>query len=128
MSFPCNTLYSYLSNYAGLKALVGTRIYPAPAPEQCSKPYCAYMVIDEIRYYSHGGYSNYSEYRIQISCFGETRASAQAVADQVILAMEAWPGANSDIQKSFFEGGFSIYEEITELHHIPCDFIVAYGG
>ena len=127
MSFPADVLYSYLSTHVGLSALVGTRIYPVDALEQGAKPYCVYAVISEIRHYSHGGYSNLSEYRIQISCYGDTNASARAVVAQVIAALEAWPSVNPNVQKSFFENDFFIYEPETELHHIPVDFMVGYG-
>ena len=128
MSFPADVLYTYLSTYAGLIALTSTRIYPVDGLEQCAKPYIVYAVISEIRHYCHGGYSNLSEYRVQISCYGDTLASARAVADQVVTAMDAWPAANANVQASFFENDLYIFEENTKLHHIPVDYKVAYGS
>lgn len=119
-------LYSYLSTYAGLVALVDTRIYPLVGPQKVTAPYCTYQKISPGRMYSHSGFSGLSKPRMQVSCYGSTYAQVKAVAAQVIAAVEAWPGA-SNIQAAFVENELDMYDPETGLYHVPVDFFVQYG-
>lgn len=126
-------LKTQLFGHAGLTALVGTRIRPVLAPGKLEAPYCVYMVVSQVRQYSHDGYGNLDRYRAQISCFTQDKdgssgyGQAAAVAAQVIAAMEAWPAANVRVQACFLEDRGDLYEEETGYYHIPLDFIVWYG-
>ena len=119
-------LYAYLSTYAGLTELVGTRVYPLVAPQAVKESYCTYQKISPGRKYSHGGFSNLSRPRIQVNCYATTYAQAKAIAVQVIAAVEAWPGA-SNIQAAFVENEIDMYDPDTELYQVPVDFFVYYG-
>ena len=119
-------LYGYLSTYAGLTALISTRIYPLVAPQNVTKPYCTYQKISLERKYSHGGYSGLQRPRLQVSCYAETYEQSRAVADQVIAALEAWPGA-ANIQAVFIENEIDLYDPDTGLQYIPVDFFCYYG-
>jgi hypothetical protein len=41
-------LFSRLSSFAGLKALIGTRIYPAPAPQNAAYPLVTYQEVSRV--------------------------------------------------------------------------------
>lgn len=120
-------LYAHLSIYAGLTALIDSRIYPLKAPQEVTVPYCVYQIISEQRFYSHGGFSNLSRLRMQISAYGNTELQVSQVAEQVIMSMEAWPSANANVQASQQENTFNAYEDITGLFYMPIDFFVFYG-
>lgn len=119
-------LYGYLSTYAGLTALISTRIYPLVAPQNVTKPYCTYQKISLERKYSHQGFSDLQRPRLQVSCYGETYGQARTVADQLIVALEAWPGA-ANIQAVFVENEIDLYDYDTGLHYTPVDFYCYYG-
>jgi len=97
------------------------------APQNTTKPFCVYQLISPNREYSHSGYSGLSKPRVQISCYAETYDGAHAVADKVIEAVEAWPGA-TNIQAAFIDNQQDMYDSETDLYHVPVDFIVHYGG
>lgn len=122
-----DALYSYLSGYAGLTALVDKRIYPFLAPQGVSAPYCVYSKIGNQRQYSHDGYSTLQRPRVQISCFAATYVTAHAIAEQIVAAMEAWPDTNADVQVVFEENEIDDYEPDTKLHHAAVDFFIWYG-
>jgi len=126
MSFQSD-LYSRLSGYAGLTALVDYRIYPATASPTSATPYCTYQIIHPQRFYSHQGFTGLVRYRVQVSCVAADPDTARNVATQVIAAMEGWPDANSAVQSCFHDGDFDEYDEQAEVHHVPVDFLVHYG-
>ena len=122
-------LYSYLSTYAGLTALVSTRIYPiGEVPQKVNAPYCVYMLVSNERVYSHNGFSKLQESRIQISVYSATNLLAKQIRDQMILAMEAWESASTSVQSCEYAGEQDFYESEIQLKHIPIDFIVEYGN
>jgi hypothetical protein len=113
-------LYTRLSTYAGLVALVSTRIYPLVAPQNATKPYITYSRISTQREYSYSGYSNLQRVRFQISCYAETYAAAKAIAIQVMAAVEAWTA----VQAAFVENQTDLFEKETKLYHVPVDIFV----
>jgi len=111
------SLYSYLSTYAGLVALVGTRIYPVgDVPQSPTVPYCVYSRPSSDRVYSHQGYSHLSEDDIQINYYDTTTAKVEAIEAQVIAAIEAWPAANSSVQMALITNiAGDLYDPQTDL-------------
>ena len=122
-----SALYSQLSTYAGLIALVSTRTYPGAAPDTVADPYCVFFQVSRRPVYTHQGATGLSEYRMQVSCFAKTYDSVKAIAAQVELAMEAWMAANSNVQACFLDDEQDINEEESEYYHVPLDFLVQYG-
>lgn len=80
-------LHSRLTTHAGTSALVGTRVYPVIAPQNAQYPCIVYQRISGTE---QMGTTQIREARYQLSCWGETFASAQAVATQVRAALEEW--------------------------------------
>lgn len=120
-------LYTRLSSYSGLTALVGTRIYPVAASQTSTMPYCVYQVISRERQYSHQGFSNLERYRVQISCVAADPDVVRDVVTQVIAAMEGWPAANSMVQSCLHDGDFDDFDEDVKVYHVPVDFLIWYG-
>lgn len=120
-------LYSHLSTFTGLTALVGDRVYPVTAPQTVQAPFCVFFKVSDARIYSHQGFSGLERVRVQISCYAETYLEAKQVAEQVTAAMEAWLAANVKVQASFQENELDMYDSETGLYHVPVDFFIWYG-
>ena len=128
-------LYTQLSGYAALAALVGTRIYPRQVRQPTEPPYLVTVKVSDVPVYSHQGYSHLRRIRQQVSVFAKTDASAEAVVAQLKLAMEAWPAANSSVQMCMMLEDYGLLEEEAanpdgsgqSLLHNPVDFLVYYA-
>ena len=87
------SLYARLSTYAPLMALVSTRIYPMSLPQTPTLPAVTYYRVNAPTEHMLGETASSIEragYRIQ--CWGISWASAVAVAEQVIAALDAFAG------------------------------------
>lgn len=85
------TLFTRLSTFAGLMALIATRIYPIIMPQGVTYPAVTYQRIStQPREIAMGEDPGIARARIQITSWGETFVSARTVADQVRLAMERY--------------------------------------
>lgn len=88
-------LATELEAYAGLTALVVSRIYPTRHPETPTLPLVVYRTISsppEMTFTADGERPPARNPRIQISCYGATYASARAVADQVAACLDGHAG------------------------------------
>lgn len=91
-------LYTHLSGYAGLTALVSTRIYPDEMPQGCAKPAVVYQRIDTPREYTHDGPAHLAHPRFQFTAWALPSATAsgsttaKAVADQIRAALDGYTG------------------------------------
>ena len=106
-------LYSTLTNDAGVSALVSNRVYPAPAPEGVTFPYCTYQLISGERVTTLPGVGDAKRKRMQVSCHGATYSSAKAVADAVYSAFEG---------DGYLESEFDLYDSQTQVHTIAVDW------
>lgn len=115
-------LYTQLSGYAGLSALVSTRIYPSKAPQTLtpSQSYVVYHQISERPIHSHQGYSSLREVRMQVSCMAKNYDAARAIAEQVKLAMDAWTWPQACLR----DGDTELYDPESGCEHIALDFII----
>lgn len=116
-------LYSRLTTYAPLEALISTRVYAVAPPQDVVLPYCVCSKVSNQRQYSHDGYSSLQRPRIQVSCFATGYLIAKQIAEQVIAALESWPGADN-VQAAFMENEIDLYEQDTKLYHVPVDFLI----
>ena len=112
-------LFLQLTGYAGLAALVGTRIYRVTLPVDPTLPAVTFQRIDTPREYSHDGDSHLPHPRFQISCWATTQSVAEAVADQVRGALRGWHLAYGEA--AFVEDQADAYEPETGIYHIPLD-------
>ncbi len=123
-------LYSYLKGYAGLAALVSTRIYPLILPQDSTFPAVTYQRISGPRIHTMGNDPGLAYPRFQVSCWGKTYASAKAVAAQVIAALQnqrntTWGGTGGVmVQASILESDRDLYEPDTQVYHVPVDVTI----
>ena len=123
-------LYSRLSSFAGLFALVGNRIYPVLIPESAQLPAVAYSLISTPEIHAMNADPTINGPRYQISCRSATFSSAEDVAEQVKLALKDYSGTVEGIviQRIFYKDEKHFDEPDTKTFHIAIDFIVWYEG
>lgn len=88
MSFQSD-LYAAITAHPGLTALIGTRLYPNEAAQESPTPFIVYYEFATPREQTIDCTIAVSKPRIQYSIYGETFASALAVADQLRAALDA---------------------------------------
>jgi len=77
---PDAAVYTMLSGASGVTDLVSTRIWVGPAPQVSSMPYISIYDIAGEHINDLVGGGNLRKGRVQIDCYGTTKASANAVA------------------------------------------------
>lgn len=122
-------LYSRLTGFAGLSALVSTRVYPATAPQDPTFPLIVYNRISGSRFESLAGSSGLARPRFQFDVYATTYSSAKAVAEQIRLALQGFRGtvASVDIQAVNYNGDSDNYEEDSELYVVSLDFEIIHA-
>ena len=121
MSFSSD-LYARLRGHAGLSALVGDGIYPLCLPQNPMLPAVVYQRISGQRVQNltrdTGGPQRV---RVQITAWAEDVDTANSVAEQVRLAMEAATGWRAlhalDVEQ---------YEPDTGLYSVVADYLTHY--
>jgi len=95
MSVLEESLYGYLSTYAGLTALVSDRVYAFRIPQGATLPCVTFQRIDTPRILAHdtsGIGSNLAYPRFQFDAWATTYASAKAINDQIRAALNGKTG------------------------------------
>jgi hypothetical protein len=99
---------SELKADSAVAALVGTRVYPDPAPQEVTTfPRIVYAVDDDEPQMTFGGKSGLNQQRITFSCQARTPAQRDALLQAVINLLNGARGTWSTIvvQGVFLEGG-----------------------
>ena len=86
-----DAIYSRAQAYAGLTALIGTRLYNTQAPQNTSMPYVTYQIVSGDRHHVMSR-DSLGQPRIQFDSYGTTRASAEDVNTQVVACFNRWKG------------------------------------
>lgn len=119
-------LQTRLTGYAGLAALVGTRVYPIKLPQTPTMPAVSYQRIDGPRESGIASEHGMAHPRIQVDSWASTYGGAKAVAEQVRTALERWSDATTTpvVLDSFIEGDTDLYESEVELYRVSMDFVI----
>lgn len=91
-------IYAKLSGDSAVRALVGDRIYPARTPQDTTLPKIVFTTITEGRAPTMAGSSGAVNPRIQIDCWADSNAGADALADAVRLALDGYRGTVASVQ------------------------------
>ena len=75
------SFYYYMTQSAGLSAVVGTRIYRSLAPSGSTKPYIVFSYEGAQALYNQSGRSEYFKRTVNIECVGSTPDSCDSVAE-----------------------------------------------
>ena len=125
MSFE-EDLFTQLNGYPGLKALIGSKIYPDYIPQTVEAPFVRYVEIYREKNHVYGGYNGTSIISIQLSAYAATREQVRRIAEQISLAMEAWPRANHKVGFAVQKNEVSTWLEELNLFAMDMDFDVFY--
>ncbi len=122
-------LFSYLKTYAGLTALVGTKIYPLQIPQNVNVPAVVYQLISQERMHSLGGDKGMTSPSMQLTSYATTYNTAKNVAEQVRIALQNYTGTMGSgvtIQSVLMTSEFDGYESDTLYYFVEQEFKIYY--
>jgi len=123
-------LYSYLSTYSGLTALVGDRIHPAiDVPPDAPLPFITYQEIDNPQIHTSGTDDGPYRPRYQFNCWGRTYNESCTIAVQMRAALKDKTGqiggeSGVTLQRAFLEDENELLDATTKLKAKALDFII----
>lgn len=85
-------IYNYLSGYAGLTALIGTRLYPVTLPQGSTLPAVTYQRVSSVRMRTFGAARLGRVVRVQFTVWAASYASRHAIAEELTTALEGYDG------------------------------------
>jgi hypothetical protein len=118
-----------MKNFAGLGALVSTRIYPSPIPQNPTYPLVTYQKIDAPRDYVMGNQSGLVFSRFQVDSWAETYDACEALAEQVRLSLSNYAGTSDTIVIDWVEMDNEqgpMWDEVSGLQRVIQDYMVTY--
>ena len=93
MSTAANTweadLYAKLSGDATLRVIVGTRIFPAPAPDGTAGPFVVWQLISAEGATTHDAPADFYRGTLQLTAWAADKSRARAALDRVIELLDA---------------------------------------
>lgn len=126
-------LVSYLNGYAGLTALVSTRVYPYMVPQGATLPCVTYQRIDTPRSLTHGdsgATGTLARPRFQLNAWAATLSEAMAIAYQLRAALNGKRGSIGTapyavtVRAILVDNEMQDYEPETELYRVICDYLI----
>jgi len=108
-------LYTYLSTYSALTALVGMRVYPVDCvPKTAALPYVTYECTDNPGIHLMGADADVYSPMYEINVFAGTIGVLKSIEAVVITALKDYRGTmgSTTIQRIFYED--SVYNEFDE--------------
>lgn len=106
------TLFTRMSTFAGLTALVGARIYPLILPQGVTYPAVTYQRISsEPRESCMVDDAGIVRSRFQITAWGDTFAGVRNIMEQVRQCLQRW--TTSGVQGTFLVGEYDLYDEVS---------------
>jgi hypothetical protein len=123
-------LYTYLSTFAGLTALVSTRVYAFKLPQGATLPAVTFQRISSARSLTHdtsGAGNDLARPRFQIDAWATTYSSAKAISDQIRAALNGKRGTIAtgvSINAALVEDERPAFEPETNIYQISCDYFI----
>ena len=125
-----NAIYSRLTGYAGLTALIGSgancRLYPVVAQRPHEMPYVIYTRVAEDRFATHDSDPTLQQTSFSFECVATTDGAAAAVALQVYDALVGFQGiaAGVMIQGILMDAKRYSYDEAAGAYLVDLDMKV----
>lgn len=119
-------IYTRLSAYAGIIALVSAKIYPLTLPQDVALPALSYFKVSDVPEHAMGLDADIKTIRIQVDCWADTYSVAKSLEVQVKAALSRYRSGN--IKDCFFDNSVDFYIAEENIYHIPLDFIIYYAG
>ena len=111
-------IYDKLNNATA----AGTAVYGGGRAASATPPYIVFFVVSDDRLYAHDGAVGLSRPRVQVSCFDNSYKGVADLANEVKTQLESW----GDVSYAMQDTQQDLYEEDTEIYHIPLSFFVGY--
>lgn len=115
--------------HAGTAALVSTRIYQPPVPQNAAYPLITFFEVDATEDLTMGSSSGLVNSRYQFDCWASTPSGARALADQVFLAFHNYAGTSDSvvIKSSLFDGKRPMpYDPDEGVFRYMLEFLIEY--
>lgn len=121
-------LYTRLSTYTPLTAIVSNRIYPVKLPQNVTLPAVSYFRVSTDRHSAMGEDIADVTSRFQVSAWGQTYTSVRSIADVVRAALERYSvnGADATIVTIFYINEQDLYEDDLQIYQLAMDFRIHY--
>lgn len=122
-----SVLYSRLTGFAGLSALVGSRVYPTKLKQDSDLPALVYWRVTAERPAAMARDSGIVFARFQVGSFAKRFDDANDVRAQVRAALKRWsdPGP-PEVLDVFLQSEVDLFEDDTKTHHLADDYRIAY--
>ena len=126
MAVAADAVYTRLSTFAGLTALVSTRTYPVKAVQEPTKPFVWFRMISEVRPSTMSVDTGLVGTVFETNAIADTAESSSNVAEQVRAALQRWrdSGASPAIVDSFMVNRRVFFEEGKEEIRTLAEFLV----
>ena len=123
-------LRAYLLTLSAITDLIGQRVYFIKLPQDTTFPALTINRISTQRRRSHGGNSNLTRPRIQLTCFAETYLATKAISTQIVNALESYVGTmgSTQVYDSFVENELDLYDSESKIYYLPIDVMIRYNG
>ncbi len=120
-------LYSRLTGFAGLAALVGNRVYPQMIPQAVTMPAISYQRVSTIRTSVMRNDIDIVRSRFQVDVWAKDFDEGEAITAQVLAALQRYRGTGTvEILAVFSLEEIDLYEPETEIYHQALDFEINY--
>lgn len=126
-------LFSYLSTYGALVALISDRVYPLRIPQNAVMPCLTYQRISTPRILTHqtsGATGDLAHPRFQFDAWGATLAAVKAITDVLRAALNGKTGSIGTapnaftIQAALVEDESPEYNPETKLYRCRSDYFI----
>lgn len=117
-------IYNRLSTFAGLTALVSTRIFPDIAPQNAVDPFVTYDRISTVVESNLVLDADVVASRFQMSAWSQTKGTAIAIAGQLRAAFKRYRGTNMSVVflDAYLINESDLYDTETTYYQIALDF------
>ena len=116
---------------SGVSALVSTRIYAGPLPQNATLPAILYTTIDGVRDGPFDGPNGFVQSRLQVDCLGSAVdqggiLEAKAVLKAVRQALNGYSGTTDgvSIRSVHMDSERDLYEPETAVPRVSADFLI----
>lgn len=110
--------------YDQLKTITAN-VYPGVVAEEVSLPYISHFHVDDIPSPDSDGPSKMDVIRWQVSCFHNSYANVETMAQSVRAALDEFSGSGHGVTvtRCLYAGKNYIYESL-RVHHMALDFSI----
>jgi Zn-dependent M28 family amino/carboxypeptidase len=118
---------SILADDAGVGALIGNKIYSAPAPQEVRPSFATYSVVSNEPYDTKSGASDLDRFRVQIDSWAKNASDAASISAAIRTALDRYtPGLVESIRVDGirYETERTDYDTDTDLALKSQDFFI----